>query len=257
MTDPHEPPSRQYTDRTGGGSRDEGYATNHGTLQYALAALGIGLFIAGIVLSGGGSTAGDAAVSSDDDPFDGALQPQDEETAIEENSPSSDRSTETTERANSGESERPIGDGDSESDATAVEGPAGDGGAETPEPTRIIEIESTGEAPVAYEIVASGGIGAVDRESAGGLDDRRVDGELAGGTHTFEFGGNVTNLVVDGEAVVYIDGRLVLSTDETGLSTDETGERSSTVGYLDDPARISFDIGRPTRELFSGPVRSG
>lgn len=79
-----------------------------------------------------------------------------------------------------------------------------------------LEIEATGAGSVTYDITVSGRIEPVDAGTSNrsDVDGDRASGEFDDGSRVFEFTGDVTNLVVDGDANVYIDGEFVYSTDD-------------------------------------------
>ena len=99
----------------------------------------------------------------------------------------------------------------SESDGGDGEDSSGD--EDATEPTKTIEVSSTGEGRATYEFSVTGGIEAGDRANLSGADYLdEISGSSASGsvalygTDDYRFSGNLDSIDVDGPAEVYVDG---------------------------------------------------
>jgi len=111
---------------------------------------------------------------------------------------------------------------------------SGSDGSETPDPSRTLRVESTGEDRASYEFSVSEALEPGDRANLSGADyPDAVDGTDGSGSvalygaDTYAFAGEVTALAVDGPADVFVDGEQVDPADYAS-EPDDSGSGSET-----------------------------
>ncbi|WP_114578340.1 hypothetical protein [Saliphagus sp. LR7] len=93
--------------------------------------------------------------------------------------------------------------------------PAANDGVETTE-LRTLKIEATSSEAVQYEVGVSGQFTPTGshRSGASTIEGPTAIGEVTQGSHTLTFDGDVTNLIVDGDAAVFVNKELVYVTND-------------------------------------------
>lgn len=201
------------TNSGGKRTKSQSVINAHRQFQVTLLLFGVVLLALGTLATVGIPIIGDSIppspeVDSDDDPSPESEEPKNGDS---ESPTSSDDGGETDVSGEDGTGiDSPISDSDDTGNNVASLSDQG-------EDSQILKIEAEGSEPIRYESAVTDRISPMDSQTAehSSVEDMHISGEITEGSHSFEFSGDITNLVIDGDANVYIDDDLVFSTEET------------------------------------------
>lgn len=188
-------------------TKSRSVANAHTHFQATLLVLGVFLFALGVFATTGLPVFDGAIFQSDDTESNDSLASESEDVddvGSEDASPTNHDDTDNEDRSSSNSRIAGLGSDNETADSLS----------DQEKTSQTLRLEAIGTDSVEYEVAVSDQVTALDLQTSeqSTVERTRASGEITDEAHSFEFSGDVTNLIVEGDAVVYIDDELVFST---------------------------------------------